>query len=125
MGIVGGRRGPARPHVTALVLATTALVGAALAGCSGAGDQAHTVQTRLGRLPQVADVVVATPSRDQAPAITVTYERDVASAAVLAGLVAAVDDVADDLDYPTYPLTPVAVNVEAPARKTQVVLGVP
>lgn len=105
MGIVGGRRGPARPHVTAVVLVISALLAATLAGCSDAGDQAHTVETRLGRLPQVADAVVAVPSRDQAPAITVTYERDVDSAALLAGLVAEVEDVAGGLDYPAYPLT--------------------
>jgi hypothetical protein len=102
MGIVGVRR--------ALTTAATGVVVAAmalccLAGCSGSVDEARTVQTHLGRLHQVVDVDVAVPSRDRTPAITVTYDGDVDRPPVLADLVAEIVAVADDLDYPAYPLT--------------------
>jgi hypothetical protein len=110
MGFVGGRRGHARPHTVAATAVVAALLGATLSslllvGCAESIDEARTVQTHLGRLHQVIDVDVTTPSTDRAAAITVTYDGDLDQPAVLADLVAAVVKVADDLDYPAFPLT--------------------
>jgi hypothetical protein len=99
MGVMGVRRALAIAVIGGL------LAGPALSGCAQPVDEARTVQTHLGRLHQVVDVDVATPSTDRAPAITVTYDADVERPAVLAGLLADVVAVADDLDYPAYPLT--------------------
>jgi len=109
MGIVGVRR----------ALATTAiggvLVGLGLSGCSDPVDEARTMQTHLGRLHHVVDVDVATPSTERTAAITITYDADVDRPPMLAGLVAAVVEVADDLGYPAYPLTLVPATAPASA----------
>jgi hypothetical protein len=109
MGIAGVRR----------TLATTSigvvLTGLGLTGCSDPVDEARTVQTHLGRLHQVVDVDVTTPGTDRTAAITVTYDGDVDRPPELAGLVAAVVEVADDLGYPAYPLTLVPATEPASA----------
>jgi hypothetical protein len=109
MGIVGMRR----------ALATTTLgmmlAGLTLSGCSEAVDEARAVQTRIGRLHQVVDVDVATPSTERTAAITVTYDDRVDQPSVLAGLVAAVVEVVDGLGYPAYPLTLVPATEPASA----------
>lgn len=97
MGIVGVTR--------ALATAIAMTLGAALAGCAEPVDEARAVQAQIGRIHQVVDVAVATPSTDRSAAIRVTYDDDVDQPSVLAGLIAAVSKVADSLDYPTYPLT--------------------
>ncbi|GAA4748952.1 hypothetical protein GCM10023350_37440 [Nocardioides endophyticus] len=99
MGIVGVRRALA---ITVLGLM---LAGLTLSGCSEAVDGARAVQTRIGRLHQVVDVDVTTPGTERTAAITVTYDDSVDQPSVLAGLVAAVVEVADGLKYPAYPLT--------------------
>jgi hypothetical protein len=109
MGIVGVRRALATTTI-GLVLA-----GLGLCGCSEAVDEARAVQTRIGRLHQVVDVDVTTPSTERTAAITVTYDDSVDRPPVLASLVAAVVEVADDLDYPAYPLTLVPATEPASA----------
>ena len=90
-------------HASALLLSVGVLCVPLLAGCTGALDQAHSVQTRLGRIDQVADATVATPSDERAAAITVGY-TGVSTERELARLVADIDRVADDVDYPAYRL---------------------
>jgi hypothetical protein len=97
MGFLGGRG-------AATVLAA-ALLGAGMAGCSEAVDEARTVQTHLGRVPDVVAVDVTTPTRNRTAAITVTYADDIERPAELATLITAIDDTATDLDYPAYRLT--------------------
>ena len=97
MRTFGGRRAVA--HASAwLVLSVPLLVG-----CTGALDQAHSVQTRLGRIEQVADASVTTPTDQRAAAIAVGY-TGVATARELSRLLAAIDRVADAADYPPYRL---------------------
>jgi hypothetical protein len=97
MGTFGGRRAVA--HASALVVLSVAL----LAGCSAALDQAHSVQTRLGRIEQVTDTSVTTPSAERGAAISVGY-GDVTTERGLSRLLAEVDRVADEADYPAYRL---------------------
>ena len=97
MGTFGGRRAVA--HASAWVV----LSGPLLAGCSAALDQAHSVQTRLGRIDQVTDTSVATPSEEHGAAISVGY-RGVTTERGLSRLLAEVDRVADEADYPAYRL---------------------
>ena len=97
MGTFGGRRAVAR--ASALVV----LALPALAGCSGALDQAHTVQTRLNRIDAVTQADVTTPSQDTGAAITVTYNDD-PTVRQLTQLLQEIDSVADDEDYPSYRL---------------------
>lgn len=105
MGIVGGRRGHARPHAAAAIVLVAALLATSLGACAEPVDESRTVQTHLGRLHHVIDVDVSTPTPDRAAAITVTYAADVESPATLSGLVTEIGTVADDLGYPTYLLT--------------------
>ncbi|GAA4706019.1 hypothetical protein [Nocardioides conyzicola] len=105
MGIVGGRRGHARPHATAAIVLVAALLASILAGCAEPVDESRTVQTHIGRLHHVIDVDVATPTPDRSAAITVTYAGDVETPAALSALVTAIGAVAADLDYPAYLLT--------------------
>ena len=109
MGIVGVRRALATTTIGVV------LTGLGLSGCADPVDEARTAQTRIGRLHQVVDVDVATPSTERTAAITVTYDADVDRPPVLAGLVAAVVEVADDLGYPAYPLTLVPATAPASA----------
>ncbi|HEU5036740.1 MAG TPA: hypothetical protein VFT70_07040 [Nocardioides sp.] len=97
MRTFGGRRAVA----CASVLLTLPVAG--LAGCTAALDQAHSVQTRLNRIDEVAGAQVSTPSPDTGAAIEVTY-AGVETVRALARLVRAVDAVADDEDYPSYRL---------------------
>ena len=99
MGTFGGRR--ALTHVCALV--ALCLPAAALTGCSAALDQAHSVQTKLGRIDEIVDASVATPSEDTGAAIAVTY-ADADGARELADLLTEIDKVADDAEYPSYRL---------------------
>lgn len=74
-----------------------------LASCSGALDQAHSVQTRLNRIEEVTDAQVATPSKNTGAAIEITY-NGTGTVRTLARLVKEVDAIADDEDYPSYRL---------------------
>lgn len=87
----------------ASALLALTLPAGSLTACSGALDQAHSVQTRLNRIEEVTDAQVSTPSADTGAAIEVTYD-DVASARTLTRLVKDIDDVADGEDYPSYRL---------------------
>ncbi|GAA1159530.1 hypothetical protein GCM10009606_42000 [Nocardioides aquiterrae] len=75
----------------------------AVAACSGALDQAHSVQTRLNRIDEVVASRVSTPSPSTGAAIEVVYD-DADTVRSLSRLVKAVDAVADDEDYPSYRL---------------------
>lgn len=76
---------------------------ALLSACSGALDQAHTVQTHLNRIDDVVGSEVTTPSADTGAAITVTYV-DADTVRELTRLVADIDRVADEQDYPSHRL---------------------
>ncbi len=101
MRTFGGRRAVTR--ATIAVTLPLALLSALLSACTGALDQAHTVQTHLNRIDEVTSAKVATPSVDTGAAITVTY-HDADSPRELGRLVAAIDRVADEQDYPSYRL---------------------
>lgn len=96
----------------AALLAVASLPLALLTSCSGALDQAHTVQTHLNRIDEVTAAKVATPSADTGAAITVTY-NDVGSVRELSRLIAEVDRVADEQDYPPYRLDLVPADNDA------------
>ncbi|HEY0949750.1 hypothetical protein [Nocardioides sp.] len=97
MGTFGGRRAVA--HASAWVVLSVPL----LTGCSTALDQAHSVQTRLGRIEQVTDTSVTTPSAERGAAISVHY-GEVTTQRGLSRLLAEIDRVADEADYPAYRL---------------------
>jgi hypothetical protein len=99
MGTFGGRGAVAR----AVALSAASLPLALLASCSGALDQAHTVQTHLNRIDEVTHSQVATPSADTGAAITVTYQY-ADSVRELGRLIGEIDRVADEQDYPSYRL---------------------
>ena len=101
MGTFGGRRAVA--HASALFVLPALLVLPLLAGCTAALDQAHSVQTKLGRIDQVADATVSTPSHERAAAITISY-TGVTTARELTRLLDDVARVADDEKYPAYRL---------------------
>lgn len=107
MRTFGGRR--ALTHVCAFLV--LCLPAAALAGCSAALDLAHSVQTKLGRVDGIVTATVATPSKDTGAAIAVTYTGADTSREI-AGLLVAIDKVADDAEYPSYrlDLTPADAN---------------
>lgn len=84
----------------------------ALAGCTRALDQAHSVQTRLGRIDQVGDATVTTPTDDRAAAIAISY-TGVTTERELTRLLTEIDRVADEADYPPYRLD--LVSADAPA----------
>jgi hypothetical protein len=109
MGTFGGRRAVAHavarlvpPLVPPLMLASVLAVPL-LAGCSAALDQAHSVQTRLGRLEEVAGVEVTTPSADAGAAIRLDY-TGATTGRELSRLIDAIDRVATDERYPSYRL---------------------
>lgn len=107
MRTFGGRRAVAAARVPAAssVLAglLAGLLLGPLTGCSAAVDRAHGVQTRLGRVAEVVDADVTTPSAARGPAISVTY-APTDSTRTLAGLVKDVATIADEEDYPSYRL---------------------
>ncbi len=74
-----------------------------LTGCTAALDQAHSVQTKLGRIDEVADATVSSPSHEQAAAISIDY-TGIGTERELARLVDDIDRVADDEKYPAYRL---------------------
>ena len=74
-----------------------------LAGCTGALDQAHSVQTRLNRIDEVVDSRVSTPSPSTGAAIEVVYDY-AGTVRSLSRLIKAIDAVADGEDYPSYRL---------------------
>lgn len=88
-------------------LAVTAALAVALAGlvagCAGSVDQAHTVQTRIGRIDEVLDAEVTPATPDHGARITVVMAPRLAAAQVVA-LVRDVAAVADGEDYPSYRL---------------------
>jgi hypothetical protein len=88
----------ARASVLLLVLPVLGLTA-----CSRSLDQAHSVQTRLNRIDQVADAQVTTPSAEAGAAIVVTY-GDTAGERGLSRLIREIDAVADDERYPSYRL---------------------
>ena len=94
----------------ALVAASLPL--ALLTACSGALDQAHTVQTHLNRIDEITDAQVATPSADTGAAITVTYQ-DSDSVRELTRLIAEIDRVATEESYPAYRLDLVPADNDA------------
>ena len=98
MGAFGGRRVVTR--VSALLVLS---VPVATAGCSAALDQAHSVQTKLGRIGEIGDASVSTPSRDTGAAIRIDY-ADATTVRELSRLIAAIDQVADEEEYPSYRL---------------------
>lgn len=75
----------------------------AVAGCSRALDQAHTVQTKLNRIDAVTESQVSTPSADTGAVIEVTYNGQ-PTVRQLTALVREIDKVADGEDYPSYRL---------------------
>ena len=88
-------------HVSALLalsLATTVL-----AGCTGAVDQAHSIQTKLGRIEAISEADVTTPTADRGAAISVTYDGE-GTVRELSALIAAIDKIATDADYPSFRL---------------------
>jgi hypothetical protein len=101
MGTFGGRRAVA--HASALLALAGLLAVPLLTGCSAALDQAHSVQTRLGRIDEVADADVTTPTADTGAAIRVDY-AGASTERELTRLIAAIDRVAADEDYPSYRL---------------------
>ncbi|MGB0101730.1 MAG: hypothetical protein WBP61_15740 [Nocardioides sp.] len=103
MGTFGGRRAVARASALSALALTLAVPLVALTGCSGALDQAHTVQTHLNRIDEIESADVSTPSATVGPEITVTYDGS-SSARELSRLIAAIDRVADGEDYPSYRL---------------------
>lgn len=99
MAIQGGGRA-AR---CALTLVTTTLV-ASLAACAPAIDQAQSVQTRIGRIPDVAATRVTPPSAAQAGTVSVDLLTGSSVAEVLA-ITEAVTRAADDEGFNDYRLT--------------------
>lgn len=99
MRTFGGRRAVA----CASALAAVVLPGTLLVGCAGAIDQAHSVQTKLNRIDEVADAQVSTPSGSTGAVIEVVYEDD-PSTRELSRLLKQVDAVAAGEDYPPYRL---------------------
>ena len=91
-----------RSRTTAAVT-TAAVLAAVSAGCAGGVDQAHSVQTRIGRISSVTDVDVEVPTPDRAARIEVELAPGVDDAGLLA-LVASVDEVATREAYPSYRL---------------------
>lgn len=94
---------PLLPPVLLSVLLSGLLSVPLLAGCTTALDQAHSVQTKLGRIDQVADATVSSPSEERAAAITIDY-TGVATVRQLTRLIEEVGQVADDEKYPAYRL---------------------
>lgn len=107
MRTFGGRRAVA--HVSALLV--LALAGAVLTGCSDAVDQAHSIQTKLGRVDAITRADVTTPTADRGAAISVTYDN-AETPRELSALVAAIDKIASEADYPSYRLDLVPVTSE-------------
>lgn len=104
MRTFGGRRAARRaaaPSTVGAALSLTLL--ATLSGCAGALDLAHTVQTHLNRIDEVSDASVSTPSADTGAAITVTY-GGIETPRELGRLIAEIDEVADEENYPSYRL---------------------
>lgn len=96
MAVLGGFRVPS----CALVLLPVLL----LAGCSEDVDQAHAVQTRLGRTEHVAASQVTSPTADRGAEITLDVTAGLSAAEVVA-LAADVAGTAADEDYLAYTLT--------------------
>lgn len=111
MGTFGGRRAVARASARVALPAALCVVLSAgmLTGCTRALDQAHSIQTKLGRIDEVGDATVTTPSDERTPAITVRY-TGIASDRELARLLTEIDRVADEADYPPYRLDLVAAD---------------
>lgn len=99
MRTFGGRRASA----CAPVLVTALLSAALLGGCSGAIDQAHSLQTRLNRIDDVGSVSVTTPTPSNGAAIEVVYNGD-PTARELTRLIRQVDVLAVAENYPSYRL---------------------
>lgn len=96
-------------HVSALLSLTLAV--SVLAGCSAAVDQAHSIQTKLGRIDAISEAEVTTPTADRGAAISVTYDG-AGSRRELTALIAAIDKVATDADYPSFRLSLEPVSSE-------------
>lgn len=90
-------------RATALAVALPLALLATLTACAGPLDLAHTVQTHLNRIDEVTDSTVSTPTTDTGAAITVTY-AGVETPRELGRLIAEIDEVADEKDYPSYRL---------------------
>lgn len=81
-----------------------ALLTPLLAGCSEDVDQAHAVQTRLGRMEHVVASVVTSPTDDRGAEIVLDVDRGLSPADVVA-LADAVAVTASDEAYLAYRLT--------------------
>lgn len=88
-------------HVSALLSLT--LATSILTACSGGVDQAHSIQTKLGRIDAISQADVTTPTADRGAAITVRYDGG-GSRRELAALIAAINKVATESDYPSFRL---------------------
>lgn len=99
MRTFGGRR--ALTYACAFV--ALSVPASLLSGCSAAIDLAHSVQTKLGRIDAVTSAQVAAPSTDTGAAIAVTY-TGADTTLELTDLLAEIDKVADDAEYPSYRL---------------------
>jgi hypothetical protein len=99
MRTFGGRR--AVTHVSALLVLTLATT--VLGGCSDAVDQAHSIQTKLGRIDAISAADVTTPTAERGPSISVSYD-DAGTRRELSALIAAIDKIATDADYPSFRL---------------------
>ena len=100
MRTFGGRR--ALTHVCALV--ALSLPAALLTGCSAALDQAHSVQTKLGRVDEIVDCLGRHSVRGHRRRDRGDLHRRDDTARELAALLAEIDKVADEADYPSYRL---------------------
>lgn len=99
MAVLGGFR--ARACAPALL---PALLLVLLTGCSEDVDQAHAVQTRLGRTDHVVASDVTLPTADRGAEIALDIRAGLTPAQVVA-LAAEVAETAVDEDYLTYRLT--------------------
>ncbi|MDO9497999.1 MAG: hypothetical protein Q7J48_20010 [Nocardioides sp.] len=100
MAVLGGFRA----RTCALALLAALLSPVLLAGCSEDVDQAHAVQTRLGRMEQVDSTKVTSPTADRGARIALVVQ-DGLSAPEIVALADAVAGIAADEGYLAYRLT--------------------
>lgn len=100
MAVLGGFRVPSRT----LALPPALICALLLGGCSEDVDQAHAVQTRLGRMEHVAATQVTSPTADRGAEITLDVTTGLSAAQIVA-LAADVAETAADEDYLAYTLT--------------------
>lgn len=74
-----------------------------LSGCAESVDQAHTVQTKLGRIARVVDADVSTPSTDRAARIDIVFDPGLRPRDIVE-LIGDISQVAQEESYPAYRL---------------------